>query len=67
VRARVLTLVCSEADASYSISLLCSLSEPQGIWVSDARVESNSGLDFLEVLITLVDEGHLVRGDILVS
>jgi hypothetical protein len=51
---------------AYSVTLLCSLAEPKGIWVSTPRVESNTGLDFLEFLVLIVDRGHVVAGDILV-
>ena len=45
---------------------LTSLSLTDGFWVSNARVEANAGIDFLDCILQLVEGGFLVAGDILV-
>ena len=45
---------------------LTSLSLADGFWVSDARVESNVGLDFLDSIVQLLEGGMLLAGDILI-
>ena len=39
---------------------------PLGYWLSVPRVEANSGLDFLEVVVSMLENGVLVDGDFLV-
>jgi len=52
--------------SSYTITVLTSLTNPSGFVCSDPRHETNTAADFLNFIITLVLEGHLVAGDVLV-
>jgi transposase len=51
---------------SYSITVLTSLTHPNGFIVSNPRRSSNTAIDFFLYMVDLVQEGHLVAGDVLV-
>lgn len=55
-----------EDGETYSITLVTSLTHPDGFVISNPRRASNSALDFLMYLTSIVRDGHLAAGDILV-
>ena len=52
---------------SYSVTLLTSLTEPNGIVVSEPIVGSNDRWSTFETIMNFIINGHLVSGDVLVS
>lgn len=63
-----LTFLCVlDPYVSYSVTLLTSLTEPNGIVVSEPIAGSNDRWSSFETIMNFIIHGHLVPGDVLVS
>lgn len=51
---------------NYTVTVLTNLANPAGFVMSNPRSATNTAVDFLAFLLQLVDEQHLVAGDVLV-
>jgi hypothetical protein len=60
-------LTLSDPSISYSITILTSLEQPNGLVVSEPRQQSNDRWDFFGTMMDLIADGFLQSGDIVVS
>ena len=65
-KGRRLMTVAPLRSVTYNLTLLASLTAPNGIVLSELRQGSNNAYDFCLFIVGLLDAGHLADGDILV-
>jgi hypothetical protein len=63
----MLYLACTEVAATYTVTLLTSLTHPDGFVCSLPKPTANDGYDFLEFVLQMLDTGYIEEGDVLVS
>jgi hypothetical protein len=59
--------LCPDPHVSYSITLMTSLDQPNGMVVSEPRQQSNHRWDFFGTMMDMIVGGFLQSGDIVVS
>ena len=53
----------AQQNDTFSLTLLTDLTSPDGFYISNPRVQTNTAVDFLEFMLQQCQAGHIAAGD----